>query len=212
MVSIVHIAALAVSWDAVSAPTKLALMPLLAVGAGWAGRRSGWGSPYTLLFLAIAFSWAGDGAGTFVPELPQIPAMLAFFALAHICYIWLFWRHLAVRTIPVWTAVYGVWWVVILAVLWPSVGALLIAVAAYGIVLGGTAVAASRCHPVIAVGAALFLASDTVLAFRLFVPAAMPAWASPLVMLTYCAGQGLIAAGVVVGLRERAGVPATASS
>ncbi|WP_375384594.1 lysoplasmalogenase family protein [uncultured Microbacterium sp.] len=69
--------------------------------------------------------------------------------------------------------------------------------------LGGTAVAASRCHPVIAIGAAFFLVSDTVLAFRLFLAAAMPAWTDPLVMLTYCAGQGLIAAGVVIELREK---------
>ncbi len=34
-------------------------------------------------------------------------------------------------------------------------------------------------------------------------PDATPAWASPLVMFTYCLGQGLIAAGVVVADRLR---------
>ena len=61
--------------------------------------------------------------------------------------------------------------------------------------------AASRCHPLVAAGGALFLASDTVLAFRLFTPDAMPGWTSPLVMLTYCLGQGMIAAGVLAADR-----------
>ena len=75
--------------------------------------------------------------------------------------------------------------------------------AAYGLVLGGTAVAASRCHPLVVWGSVFFLASDSVLAFRLFLPEAMPGWTSPLVMLTYCLGQGLIAAGVLVSVRAR---------
>ena len=75
----------------------------------------------------------------------------------------------------------------------------------YGLVLGGTAVAASRCHPLVAAGGAFFLASDTILAFRLFMPDAMPDWTSPLVMLTYCLGQGLIAAGVIVADRLQHG-------
>ena len=58
----------------------------------------------------------------------------------------------------------------------------------------------------IAWGGVFFLASDTILAFRLFMPDAMPAWTSPLVMITYCLGQGLIAAGVVVSARTPASV------
>ena len=69
---------------------------------------------------------------------------------------------------------------------------------------GRTAAGAARCHPVIAWGGVFFLASDTILAFRLFVPDAMPDWTSPLVMLTYCLGQGLIAAGVLLAARLRA--------
>ena len=129
------------------------------------------------------------------PALPTVPTMLLFFGLAHLCYIWLFWRILAVRRVPPWAVVYGLWFGVLLAVLWPHLGGLLIAVALYGLVLGGTAVAASRCHPLIAWGGAFFLASDTILAFELFMPDATPDWASPVVMFTYCLGQGLIAAG-----------------
>lgn len=206
VVALVHIAALAVGADDVAAPTKLLLMPLLALAVLWAGRGSRWGTTYTLLFLALALSWLGDGAGTLFPAAPELPVMLLCFGLAHLCYIWLFWRMLAVRPLPRWAAAYGLWWVGLLLILWPTLGALLIPVALYGIVLGGTAAAASRCHPLIAWGGAFFLASDTILAFRLFTPDAMPGWTSPLVMLTYCLGQGLIAAGVVVAdrLRDRA--------
>ncbi|KQP70976.1 hypothetical protein ASF40_03885 [Microbacterium sp. Leaf288] len=202
-VSIAHVAALAVGSDAVAAPTKLALMPLLGLAVVWGAWGSRWTPTHTLLVVALVLSWLGDGAGTFVPWLPTVPMMLVFFGLAHLCYIWLFWRKLAVRRAPLWAAVYAVWWVVLLAVLWPHLGGLAIAVAIYGLVLGGTAFAASRCHPLIVWGGVFFLTSDSVLAFRLFTPDAMPDWTSPLVMLTYCLGQGLIAAGVLVSVRAR---------
>jgi uncharacterized membrane protein YhhN len=212
LVSAAHIVALSIPADAFAGATKLWLMPLLVLAVFWGGRGSGWGTTYTLLFLALAFSWIGDGAATFVPQLPELPTMLLSFGLAHLCYIALFWRFLAVRRIPAWAAVYALWWVVLLAVLWPTIGALLIAVALYGVVLGGTAVAASRCHPLVAIGAAVFLVSDTVLAFLLFTPSLMPAWTDPLVMLTYCTGQGLIAAGVIIALHERATTRARAAA
>lgn len=202
-VSIVHVAALAVGSDAVAAPTKLALMPLLGLAVVWGVWGSRWTPAHTLLVVAIGLSCLGDGAGTFVPWLPTVPMMLLFFGLAHLCYIRLFWRMLAVRPAPLWAAAYAVWWVVLLAALWPHLGALAIAVAIYGLVLGGTAFAASRCHPLIVWGGVFFLTSDSVLAFRLFTPDAMPDWTSPLVMLTYCLGQGLIAAGVLVSVRAR---------
>jgi len=201
IVSIVHVVALAVDADAVAAPTKLALMPLLALAVLLGGRGSRWGAPYSLLLTAIALSWLGDGAGTFFPFAPTLPMMLLFFGLAHLCYIWLFWRKLAVRRVPPWALVYAVWWGVLIAVLWPYLGGLAIAVAVYGLVLGGTAVAASRCHPLIAWGGAFFLTSDSILAFRLFLSDAMPGWTSPMVMLTYTLGQGLIAVGVIVADR-----------
>ncbi|MBW9122185.1 lysoplasmalogenase [Microbacterium trichothecenolyticum] len=202
-VSVVHVAALAVGSDAVAAPTKLALMPLLALAVAWGVRGSRWTPAHTLLVVAIGLSWVGDGAGTFIPWMPTVPMMLLFFGLAHLCYILLFWRMLAVRRVPIWAGAYAVWWLVLLAVLWPNLGGLAIAVAIYGLVLGGTAFAASRCHPLIVWGGVFFLTSDSVLAFRLFTSDAMPDWTSPLVMVTYCLGQGLIAAGVLVSVRAR---------
>ena len=198
-VSIVHVTALLSGWDAVSGPTKLALMPLLAVAVLWGGRGSQWGPPYTLLFVALALSWLGDGAATFFPFLDdELPAMLLCFGLAHVAYIVLFWRFFAVRRVPWWSAVYAMWWVVLVVYLWPTLGGLAVAVALYGLVLGGTAVLSTRCHPAIAWGGAFFLISDTVLAFRLFLPDSMPSGSSALVMITYTLGQGLIAVGAVI--------------
>jgi uncharacterized membrane protein YhhN len=203
VLSVIHIFALAIGADAVAGPTKLLLMPLLAVAVFWGGRGSRWGAAYTLLFAALAFSWLGDGAGTFFAAAPTVPMMLLFFGLAHLCYIWLFWRIIAVQRVPKWAVVYGLWWIGLLVFLGPSLGGLFIPVALYGLVLAGTAVAASRCHPLVAAGGAFFFASDAILAFRLFRPETMPDWTEPLVMLTYCLGQGLIAAGVLVADRLR---------
>jgi uncharacterized membrane protein YhhN len=208
VLSVVHVAVLAApegspfeAWDE---PTKLTLMPLLILAVLWGVAGTRWTSSHTLLVAALVLSWLGDGAGTFVPWFDRVPMMLLFFGLAHLCYIWLFWKRLAVRRVPLWAAVYVVWWIVLLAILWPWLEGLSVAVAAYGLVLGGTAVAATRCHPLITWGSVFFLASDSVLAFRLFMSDVMPHWTSPVVMLTYCLGQGLIAAGAVVALRRRA--------
>lgn len=209
VVSVIHITLLLIPDAPLAGPTKLLLMPLLAIAVIWAGRGSGWGIRYVLLFVALALSWLGDGAATFFPFLDdELPAMLLCFGLAHIAYIVLFWRYLAVRRLPLWSAVYVVWWIVLVLFLWPSLGGLAVAVAVYGLVLGGTAVLSTRCHPAVAWGGAFFLVSDTVLAFEIFLSDRMPAGTGALVMLTYCLGQGLIAAGVVLS-RRRAPVAAS---
>ena len=132
--------------------------------------------------------------------------MLLFFGLAHLCYIWLFWKHLAVRRFPAWALVYAVWWVGLLLVLWPRLGALSIAVAVYGLVLGGTAawrrgVTRWSCGEVRSSSSRIRSSPS-----GSSCPDAMPPWTSPLVMLTYTLGQGLIAAGAIVTLRRREGV------
>lgn len=221
-VSAVHVAARAVGASEIAEPTKLLLMPLLAAAAVWGGRggqrrglRQGElrgqrrAQPAALLLAALLFSWLGDGAGTFFPFAPELPVMLGSFGLAHICYIWLLSRYAAAGPFPRWALGFAAWWVLMLLVLWPTLGGLTAAVAAYGVVLAGTAATAARCSPTIAVGGVLFLASDTILALRIFRPDAMPDWTNPLVMLTYCAGQGLIVAGVLRSAAMRG--PATAA-
>jgi hypothetical protein len=204
VVSLIHIVALAFGAEAVATPTKLLLMPLLAVAVFWGGRGSRWGTTYTLLFVAIALSWLGDAAGTLFPMAPTVPMMLLFFGLAHLFYIWIFWRRIPVQRVPTWAIVYGLWWGGLLWLLGPSLGSLFFPVALYGLVLAGTAVAASRCHPLVAAGGAFFFASDALLAFQLFRPETASDSSTPLVTLTYSLGQGLTAAGVIVADRLKA--------
>lgn len=199
--SALHVVLLA-AHSPLAAPTKLALMPMLVVPVIVAAR-SITPKVTALLLAAIALSWLGDGAGAFFPALPELPLMLGFFGLAHIAYIVLFTRHLTTRRMPWWALVYAAWWIAMVAFLGPHTDGLLIAVAVYGVVLAGTAAFSARCHPVIAIGGAFFLTSDSILAFRLFLPEALPAWSSPAVMLTYTIGQGLIVAGALHTARAK---------
>ena len=187
------------NWSFTTA-SKLLLMPLLAAAVLWASqgeREPARERVLAILILALTFAWLGDGAGTLFPFLPELPVMLACFAVTHLLYIWLFSRRLAVRRMSAWAALYLLWWIVLLAALWTSLGALAIAVALYGIVLGGTAATATACTSLIRWGAVAFLTSDSILAFELFRPELTPSWTGSLVMLSYCLGQGMIALGVV---------------
>ena len=203
LLSAIHVGARALGADEPAAWTKLTLMPLLAVAAWWGLRGTGTSRLSagrllkTLLFAALFFFWLGDGAGAFFPFAPELPVMLGAFGVAHICYIRLMSRYAAERAFPRWALVFPLWWVLMLVLLWPVLGGLAAAVAAYGIVLAGTAATAARCGTMVASGGVLFLASDTLLSFRIFMPEAMPGWTSAMVMLTYCAGQGLIVAGLL---------------
>lgn len=218
VITLVHVATLIwgpVSWQY---PTKLLLMPALAAGVIWALRDRwtrargyatlrGGNAAIFILLLAIVLSWLGDGAAFFFP-LPgaELPFMLLCFGLAHIAYIVVLIRWAARRSFPRAGWLLVLWWVGMLIVLWPHLGALIAAVAIYGVVLGGTAAAALRGNAATTVGGLLFLASDTILALRLFLPD-VPLWASsPAVMITYTLGQGLLAWGICHRLRE--GAPA----
>ena len=211
VVALVHVIALATR-SPLAVPTKALLMPLLAIPVVLAWKTLAPRGAAVLLAVALLFSWLGDEAGLFFPFAPELPLMLGFFALAHVAYILLFLRHLRVRRLPLWTVVYVLWWLFMIAVLGPHTGSLFAAVAAYGIVLAGTAATSARCRTMIAWGGVFFLSSDSILAFRLFLPDAMPDWTSPAVMATYTIGQGLIVAGALLALRRGENGPAPADA
>lgn len=204
LVSALHVGILFAGGGPFAQPTKLLLMPALAWAVVWGMRCNGNRVLLPLVLAGLLFSWLGDGAGTFFPFAPTLPLMLLFFGVAHLCYMRLFWRHLALRPLPGWALVFGLWWVALLAFMWPRAGSLALAVAGYGILLGGTAALASRCNPTVLTGGIFFLASDTILAFRIFALELMPGWSAGMVMLTYTVGQGLIVAGA---LSERKPAP-----
>ena len=199
-VSVVHV------WtrfmeDPLAAPTKLLLMPFLALAVvvSISGVRGVAWRVAALLLVGLVLSWLGDGAGTFFPWFSdELPMMLVCFGLAHLCYMALFWwgRVETQARLP------KLWWgyvpvyVAIVAILAPRAGAFALPIAAYGVVLVGTAVLAMRLGAIVGWGGFWFLVSDAVLAFRIFTPEWMPAWTGGVVMLTYTLGQLLIAYGV----------------
>lgn len=221
-VSVVHVGARFADNDMLADPTKLLLMPVLIVAvlhACWrvlapdldpSGLTKGpqpTKRPWLLLLAGLLFSWLGDGAGALFPFAPTLPLMLLFFGIAHLCYMRLFWRHLTVRTVSWWALAFAGWWVVLLIIMWPRAEGLAIAVALYGLVLGGTAALSTRCNALVISGGIFFLASDTILSFRIFALELMPDWTNGMVMLSYTVGQGLIAAGALVTLHQANSAP-----
>lgn len=193
--SVVHLAALAVVNDSLSSFTKPLLMLSLLAGLLFALPR--WRTLVALLAaLALAFSWAGD-VGIASPGDLSFLVALGFFLIAHVFYIVLFLRKLRVRRISAWSLLYAAWWVVLLVLLAPHIGSLLIPVAVYGFVLGAMGALALSCHRFIALGGALFVVSDSILALNKFLPGFELWQVHFFIMLSYLAAQGLIVFGII---------------
>ncbi|HWL59714.1 MAG TPA: lysoplasmalogenase [Microbacteriaceae bacterium] len=160
-----------------------------------------------LLALGIVASWFGD-----ILLGPYFVVGLASFGVAHLLFIAAFNGPAAARRLPGWTLAYVPLLALALVLLWPHLGELRVVVAGYGIVLALTAMTAARVSGLTALGGGLFLASDTLLAFRLFQPGFVEAFPDPwqdlLIMVLYCAGEGLIALGVLRRLADRSAAPA----
>lgn len=201
-VSVAHLAFIIAGNGPLVSATKPLLMPALLLGLLLAAPRLKSGL-VLIAALGIAFSWAGD-------VLLQSPAEVGFlvglgaFLIAHLFYITAF-VNVGTGRFSYWTAIYLVWYVVLLVLLIPHLGSLVAPVVAYGAVLGATAVLATRVNPVVAWGGALFLVSDTVLAVDRFLPSFALPGTDLIIMTTYLLGEGLIVYGLVVVLRRRHG-------
>jgi uncharacterized membrane protein YhhN len=207
IVGVVHVASLATGVTALSGPTKVALMPALALALFVSlprGRNAVafWGG------LALLFAWGGDVLLS-TPEGTGFVVGLGLFMLAHAAYLVLFLRPLKDRRIPRLAFFYVPWWAALLVLLAPYLGVLLVPVAVYGLVLGASAAAALGTTRIIAIGALVFLCSDTLLAFKLFYPGFLLWQQDAIIMLGYIAGQGLIIAGAVQHSRANAGTSVT---
>ena len=193
--SAVHLVALAIADDSLSTFTKPLLMLSLLAGLLFALPR--WRTLVALLAaLALLFSWAGDVGIASPGELSFLVA-LGFFLIAHVFYIVLFLRKLRMRRFSLWSLIYLAWWVALLAILLPHIGSLLIPVAIYGLVLGGMGAVAVTCNRYIALGGALFVVSDTILALNKFLPGFELWQVHFFIMLSYLAAQGFIALGII---------------
>ncbi|MDD9349504.1 lysoplasmalogenase [Mumia sp.] len=191
--SAVHLALVAVDDSLATSVTKALLMPALAL---WVYRAGG----PRLLLAALAFSWVGDVAlevdGLFVLGM-------AGFGAAHVCYVTWFVRQGALRGLRRrwWVPIAGlVAWSAAIGVLWGPLGeeepALRIPIVVYSLLLTATAVTAFGISLAAGLGGALFLLSDTLIAMGL-ADVARPEPAGVWIMLTYLAGQLLLAVGIV---------------
>jgi uncharacterized membrane protein YhhN len=175
--------------------TKLLLMPALV--AAVLLTRPHRSAITGLLVAAIVLSWGGDAMLTGSGDGWFVAGLLSFLA-AHAAYVILFLRlPTAGRRLPWWTLAYLAWFAGFLALLAPGLGALLVPVAVYGAVLGTMAALAGGIGGFVALGGALFVVSDSVLALGRFLPGYEFAAHDLVVMSTYLAAQALIALGVL---------------
>ncbi|MGX5681178.1 lysoplasmalogenase [Schumannella luteola] len=204
VVGVVHLVALAVNAYELAYVSKFCLMPglLLALLVALPSRRSEialWAG------LAVVLAWAGDVLLADPGELGFLFG-LGCFLLAHAVYIVLYLRPLRSRRLfsrsRWWPLLFLAWWIVLLVLLVPHVGALVVPVVIYGLVMCAAAAAATATTPLVAVGATLFLISDTVLALRFFLPGFSLWQADVVIMAFYIVGQGLIVAGAVLAAQR----------
>ncbi|MFG2623358.1 lysoplasmalogenase [Streptomyces sp. NPDC048473] len=174
---------------------KPLLMPLLA---GYAAARRG----PRLLIAALLFGWGGDTL-----LLPDADAAfligMGSFAAGHVCYLWLFGR--ARSSLPV-GVVYAAVLATFVALLWSGLPAdMRIPMTGYSLLLTAMAYRAGTLGRYAAVGGALFLLSDALIATGIADWPQLPApdfW----VMLTYIAAQFLLTVGALAPGAKWAGV------
>lgn len=181
--AVLNLVASGVENDALEWATKPFLMPVLALWAWRAGRNR-------LLVAGLLFSAGGDIALLKGDETGWFIAGMVLFLGAHLCYIRLFWK----RPNPFVAVAYGLVFAAALAWLWKPLGALAIPMTFYGLALATMATLAAGMGWKVGLGGGLFLLSDLLIAVRVADAATLPGppvW----VMLTYLAGQFLIATG-----------------
>ncbi|WP_327366601.1 lysoplasmalogenase [Streptomyces sp. NBC_01217] len=178
---------------------KPMLMPLLA---GYAAARRG---PRPLI-AALLFGWGGDTLLLFDADAAFLIGMGSF-AAGHVCYLWLFGRARSPLSAGV---VYAAVLITFVALLWSGLPAdLRIPLTGYSLLLTAMAYRAGTLGRYAAVGGALFLLSDALIATGIADWPQLPApdfW----VMLTYVAAQFLLTVGALAPGTGRIGVTAGA--
>lgn len=193
-VAVVDLAGLLAGLQTAHLVAKPLLMPLLAATA--AAR----GGP-RLLVAALLCGWGGD-----VLLMPGSDAAflagMACFAAGHVCYLVLFGRA---RLRPAAGLLYAAALVAFLVYLWPGLPAeLKVPLAGYSLLLAAMAWRAGALGRYAAVGGALFLLSDALIATGIADRPQLPAhdfW----IMLTYLAAQYLLTRGALGGAADSTG-------
>lgn len=202
---LVHLVAQLAGLGTLDRVSQWLLMPLLAVTLASATS----GAPRTplvrLTLLSLGFSWLGDTAPGFAPEGTGFLVMIGFFLVAQVVFIVAFWPYRRASVLSpsqparrrALALVYLLALVVLVVACAPGAGALLVPVIVYGATLAFMAALATGVGRLVAIGGAVFVVSDSLIALEAFVEG----WALPgqgfWVMSTYIAAQALIVAGVV---------------
>nr|WP_210768011.1 lysoplasmalogenase [Cellulomonas humilata] len=196
---LVHLIAQLAGAEAFAQVSQWLLMPALGAVVVTATR---WprGHLVTWVLVALGLSWLGDLVPSLVGDDAAFLVMVGFFLLAQTAYVVAFApavRASVVHRRPVLLLPYAAVLVALVALCAPGAGSLLVPVAVYGGVLTAMAVLSTGLGRVAAIGGAVFLVSDALIALEAFVPSWELAGQGFWVMLTYVTGQGLIAAAVV---------------
>ncbi|CAB4867265.1 MAG: hypothetical protein F2793_02560 [Actinobacteria bacterium] len=172
-------------------------------------RRSTWDPPVTWLALGAACALAGDIL--LMPEgTAWFTAGLASFMAMQICYIVAFARVPGPGLVRAWRVAlvpYVAYWIALMAVIVPTAGAMLVPIVVYSLCLLAMAVSAldlvirvpQKYGWMVAIGAGLFMASDSVLALTRFGPISATPASNSMTMLTYVVAQALIIVGFARG-------------
>lgn len=203
-VAAAHLVALLVGADGLAEATKIALMPLLA-----AYLLAATGRPRSTMvrrtLIALGFSWLGDTAPMLVADDVSFLVMVGFFLVAQIAYIAAFAptaRRGPLHRRPLLAVPYLAGFVLLLVACVPGAGNLVGPAVVYGACLVTMAALATGVHPLAAVGGAVFLTSDAMIALGEFATWFDPPAAGFWIMLTYVAGQGLLVVGVLAAGRR----------
>ena len=207
-VALVHLAAQLAGGGGLADATQVVLMPLLA-GVLWYETAAPRGRPVTLVLVALGLSWLGDSAPKLTSGDASFLVMVGFFLLAQFAFIAAFWPFRGRSVLHVHRVrLLAYLCVVVALVVVCAAGAaeMLVPVLVYGACLGTMAVLSTGVNRLTAVGGALFLVSDGLIALDAFVDGfGLPAQGF-VVMATYVAAQTLIVAGVL--LQRSGGLPA----
>jgi uncharacterized membrane protein YhhN len=163
--------------------------------------------PIGWISAGLLFAWAGDIFLLFDAYNPLFFLLgLSSFLITHILYIIFFVKSLGQKmkgktTISGIDIIIGIYGMILMYLLWNGLGTMKVPVIIYATCICTMAITCMRCKSVmperiwkwLALGAMLFVISDSILAINKFLSAS--AVAPPLVMLTYGLAQLFIAVG-----------------
>ena len=198
-VAVLHLGAQLTGADDVADATQVLLMPLLAA-ALWLNTEAPRGRLVTLTLVALGLSWLGDSAPKLTQGDTAFLVMIGFFLLAQIAYVVAFWPFRDRSVLNVRRPLLLGYVAVVVALVVACVGGaagMLVPVLVYGALLGTMAVLATGVNLPTAIGGALFLVSDGLIALNAFADGFDLPGQGFWVMATYLTAQSLIVVGVL---------------